>query len=188
MSVESIAIALHHSRAKGSAKLILLGIANHDGDGGAWPSVATLKKYAGGLDRRGIQRALQTLEDLGEIKRHIQAGGTTDMVDALRPNFYEFLITCPPHCDHSRNHRDTRKALISFEEEGDLYPAVSAPPGGVSTAPPAVSAPPKPSLNQTTQLKEKTQVNRAPEIHEYDKETGWCLRCIHPAHRLEIAS
>lgn len=188
MSVESIAIALHHSRAKGSAKLILLGIANHDGDGGAWPSVATLKKYAGGLDRRGVQRALQTLEELGEIKRLIQAGGTADMVDALRPNYYEFLLSCPAYCDHSRNHRDTRKPLVTFEEELDSYPAVSAPPGGVSTAPPAVSAPPKPSLKPITGLnKEPHVLNRVRECR-FDENTGWCLTCVHPAHRLEQAS
>lgn len=188
MSVESIAIALHHSKAQGTARLILIGIANHDGDGGAWPSVSSLKKYAGGIDRRAIQRALQKLEELGEIRRHIQAGGTTDMVDALRPNFYEFLLTCPSYCDHSRNHRDTRKALISFNEEVDSYPAVVAPPGGVSTAPPAVVAPPKPSLNPTTQFKKETQVNSTPTIHEYDDVTGWCLKCVHPAHRFELVS
>ena len=184
MSIESMAIALHHSRAKGTAKLVLLGIANHDGDGGAWPSVASLKRYAGGIDRRAIQRALQTLEELGEIKRRIQAGGTVDMVDALRPNYYEFLLTCPAHCDHTRNHRDVRKALISFETEDDLDPAVVAPPGGHDTARGAVVAPPKPSSNLTTQLKKKTLVNSAAE-HVYAEDTGWCLTCTYPAHRLE---
>lgn len=184
MSIESMAIALHHSRAKGTAKLVLLGIANHDGDGGAWPSVASLKKYAGGVERRNIQRALQTLEELGEIKRRIQAGGTVDMVDALRPNYYEFLLTCPPHCDHSRNHRDIRKPLISFETESDTDPAALTPPGDVYAARPAALTPPKPSSNLTTQLKEKTLVNRAAS-HVYAEDTGWCLTCTYPAHRME---
>jgi hypothetical protein len=182
--VESMAIALHHSRAKGTAKLILLGIANHDGDGGAWPSIGTLKRYAGGIDRRAIQRALTSLEDLGEIKRHIQAGGTAEMVNALRPNYYEFLLSCPAYCDHSRNHRDVRKPLISLDDPLETDPAVVAPPGGGSTAPPAVVAPPKPSLNQTTQLKKETHVIARETKHIY-AETGWCLTCVHPAHRLE---
>ena len=67
MSVESMAIALHHSRSKGTAKVVLLGIANHDGDGGAYPTVATLAKYAN-VSRANVQKALTKLESLGEIQ------------------------------------------------------------------------------------------------------------------------
>lgn len=183
-----MAIALHHSKAKGTAKLLLLGIANHDGDGGAWPSISTLKRYAGGIDRRAIQRALQTLEELGEIKRHIQAGGTLDMAKSLRPNYYEFLLKCPDWCDHSRNHRDVRKPLISFEEESDIDPAVTAPPGGHSTAGGAVTAPPKPSLELIKRLNKETYVvNRASESEHSYADSGWCITCVFPnEHRKEI--
>jgi DNA-binding GntR family transcriptional regulator len=80
MSVESMAIALHHSRAKGTAKLVLIGIANHDGDGGAWPSVDTLAKYAG-VHRRNVQRALQQLEELHEIEIVRNGGGDHSIAD-----------------------------------------------------------------------------------------------------------
>ena len=111
MTIESIAIALHHSHSKGTAKLVLIGIANHDGDGGAWPAVATLAKYAG-VDRRNVQRAIDTLESLGEIKRIRGAGGNHETAEHRRPNLYRFLLTCPPNCDRSAHHRTPRQAAV----------------------------------------------------------------------------
>jgi hypothetical protein len=104
MSVESVAIALHHSRAKGSAKLVLIGIANHDGDGGAFPKIATLAKYAN-IHPRNVVKCLNTLGALGEIIIHQNAGGTLKTPDSIRPNLYEFILSCPPDCDRTKNHR-----------------------------------------------------------------------------------
>lgn len=110
MSVEAIAIVLHHSRATGTAKLVLIGIANHDGDGGAWPTKETLAKYAGvSPDGDNVRKAVKRLRALGEVRVHVQAGGTRDCPDEIRPNRYDILVTCPPWCDRSREHRDTRK-------------------------------------------------------------------------------
>lgn len=127
MSIESIAIAFNHSRASGNAKVVLLGIANHDGDGGAWPSIATLSKYAGGLNRRNVIRAIERLEDLGEVRRDVMGGGNANTPEHLRPNLYHFLLRCPPHCDRSSQHRDTRKPLVSFDP-------VAAAPGDDASA------------------------------------------------------
>ena len=107
MSVEALAAVLHHSRAKGTAKLVLVGIANHDGDGGAWPTVATLAKYAG-CEPRSVQRAIQSLVGKGELRVLVQAGGTADLADHRRPNQYRVLVACPPWCDRTTQHRDTR--------------------------------------------------------------------------------
>ena len=104
MSVESVAIALHHSRAKGSAKLVLIGIANHDGDGGAFPKIATLAKYAN-IHPRNVVKCLNTLGALGEIIIHQNAGGTLKTPDSIRPNLYEFILSCPDDCDRTKNHR-----------------------------------------------------------------------------------
>lgn len=104
MSVESMAIALHHSRATGAAKIILIGIANHDGDGGAWPSIATLAKY-GNVTPRAAQKAIEKLIALGEIHRHIQQGGTLHTPNHARPNRYTFTLVCPPGCDRTSAHR-----------------------------------------------------------------------------------
>lgn len=133
MSIESVAIALHHSRARGTAKLVLIGIANHDGDGGAWPSLATLAKYAG-VDPRNVRKALRELEALGEIRTHIQAGGTGQGPAYERPNLYDFLLCCPTDCDRSTRHRVT-------------YPPDESVPRGRTPASgaPRTDASPKPS-------------------------------------------
>jgi DNA-binding transcriptional regulator YhcF (GntR family) len=76
MSNEAMAIALHHSRSSGTTKLVLLGIANHDGDGGAWPSLATLATYAGGVSERTVSRAIGELVELGEVLKKAAEKGT----------------------------------------------------------------------------------------------------------------
>jgi hypothetical protein len=104
MSVESMAVVLHHSPAKGTDKVILLGIANHDGDGGAWPAVATLAKYAN-IDTRGVQKVLARLEESGQITRYVQEGGTLAMRNGQRPNRYVINVVCPVDCDRTTSHR-----------------------------------------------------------------------------------
>lgn len=107
MSVEALAVVLHHSRAKGTHKLVLLGIANHEGDGGAWPSVPTLARYAN-VSERHVQRSLAWLVGHGEVEVALQAGGGLGLADHSRPNRYRVLVTCPGWCDRSAQHRDTR--------------------------------------------------------------------------------
>lgn len=145
MSIEAMAIALHHSRATGTAKLVLLGIASHDGDGGSWPSRATLAKYAGIRDQGAIRKAVNTLIDLREVRRHINGGGGPDRADYLRPNRYEFLLECPPHCDRSSQHRDTRRAARYMPRYLDIpgldYPADSETPGANQPPHPADDQP-----------------------------------------------
>jgi hypothetical protein len=104
VSIESVAIALHHSKSRGSAKLVLLGIANHDGDGGAFPKIATLAKYAH-IHPRNVVKALNHLGELGEIIIHQSQGGTARTPDYVRPNLYEFILECPAECDRTKNHR-----------------------------------------------------------------------------------
>ncbi len=112
MSIESMAIALHHSKATGTAKLVLLGIANHDGDGGAWPTIDTLARYAN-CDRRSVQRALDRLEQLGEVRRIFQDGGDHNIADHRRPNRYQILVQCPATCDRTRHHRTSHELVFS---------------------------------------------------------------------------
>ena len=66
MSVEAISLVLNYSQATGRAKLVLIGIANHLGDQGAWPSIATLARYAN-VDTRSVQRDIKKLVELGEL-------------------------------------------------------------------------------------------------------------------------
>ena len=92
MSVESISKVLNADLdCTPTQKLILVGIANHDGDGGAWPSVKTLARYAG-IKERAVQYALTELEKKGYIVRHLNQGGTARTKDHSRPNLYELQI------------------------------------------------------------------------------------------------
>lgn len=104
MSIESIAACLHHSKATGSDKLVLLGIANHDGDGGAWPSITTLSKYAN-ISERSVKTCIQNLINMGEIVCHVNKGGNADTRADRRPNRYDILVSCPKECDGSTKHR-----------------------------------------------------------------------------------
>lgn len=213
MSVEQMAIALHHSRAKGTARLILIGIANHDGDGGAWPSVATLAKYAGITDRRNVQRALASLESLGEIRRLVSAGGDHSMADYMRPNLYRVLLRCPPGCDRSAQHR-----MPKDDPAPDLWkdPPAYSPPPGESAAPHASPAPPEPSPNQISKepdVSTDTHAGRsvapwaAPKArprppalqwitdrcpgdwqhgqHQLGRQSGKCLNCYETPHKID---
>ncbi|MGG7466032.1 helix-turn-helix domain-containing protein [Plantibacter sp. YIM 135347] len=162
-----MAIALHHSRAKGATKLILIGIANHDGDGGAWPSMSTLAKY-GHVTERNAQKAVADLESLGEVRRIISGGGTRETADHLRPNLYKFLLSCPADCDRSKHHRRRNDAVMP-----DLFSGLST---GVSQATPGVAddgggvsqATPEPSLNPITNSQEKTQVIAQARVGGYE--------------------
>jgi hypothetical protein len=100
-----MAVVLHHSRATGTAKLVLLGIANHDGDGGAWPSVDTLAVYAN-ASPRAVQYVLRELEANGELAVALQDGGSRGPVH-LRPNRYVVQVACPATCDRTARHRCT---------------------------------------------------------------------------------
>jgi len=89
VSIERVALVLKKSwGVPGTAKLILIGIANHDGDGGAWPSIDTLAAYAE-VDRRGVQRHLSTMSEKGILTVHTNRGGTDATPVDRRPNRYE---------------------------------------------------------------------------------------------------
>ena len=188
MSIESVATALHHSKAKGTAKLVLIGIANHDGDGGAFPAMATLARYAG-VDIRNARAAVRKLEELGEIRTYDHGGELPDRPRNYQPNRYEFLVKCPDHCDRTKNHRDARKPLLSMEYSSDEFIRSENHSSDEFITPARMQASDKPSINHITQFKKETHVNRAIKMHEYDSVTGWCVMCNYPnEHRLEQAS
>lgn len=155
MSIESMTIALHHSRAVGTPKVVLLGIANHDGDGGSWPSVATLTKYAG-VSRGNVQKAISRLEELGEIRRYVQDGGTASMLNHLRPNRYEVTLRCPPGCDRSRSHNVGSADHVAFDPTERAGEFIEGPWGIASEAPRGIAdeAPPRIASEALTVLSE----------------------------------
>ena len=176
MSVEAIAVVLHHSKAKGTDKLVLIGIANHEGDGGAWPSVETLAKY-GDVDERTVRRSLRRLEKLGEITTHVQAGGPSGIPAWRRPNRYAIHVDCPPTCDRTRWHRT--KSLP--QAPGDLWTT-----GGTPTSPPdahvptpltPTSPPPLTPTSPETSIETNHEAGSSPEVTT-DRAGERCSVCF----------
>lgn len=64
-----------HSRSDGRARLVLLAIADHQGEIGAWPSIATLARMVNSSER-SVQRDIQYLQDIGELKVEFQNAPT----------------------------------------------------------------------------------------------------------------
>lgn len=89
MSIESVSRALNvdDARLTTTERFVLVGMANHDGDGGCWPAIATLARYTG-ITERSVQRAIGRLETLGYVTRQIGEGGTHQTRNDRRPNRY----------------------------------------------------------------------------------------------------
>lgn len=65
-----------HSQATGRARLVLLAIADHQGEIGAWPSLETLAKMVN-ASTRSVQRDIEYLQELGELKVDYQNAPTS---------------------------------------------------------------------------------------------------------------
>jgi hypothetical protein len=68
---------------------VLLGIANHLGDHGAWPSISTLARYANASER-SVKRDIQELVQLGELKVELQNAPTKTQ---YKTNLYWITIS-----------------------------------------------------------------------------------------------
>lgn len=157
MSVEAMAVVLHHSRASGAAKIILLGIANHEGDGGSWPSIETLAKYAN-INVRNTRIAIRKLQQMGEVRVDVQAGGHAHTPPAERTNRYQILVRCPPECDRTTAHRVPKRAVdnptvVSAMGASDPRSLATAPVAGdpdplsPETAEPSLNHPEQPAVH-----------------------------------------
>jgi hypothetical protein len=89
MSIEAMTLVLNHSKAQGRAKLVLIGIANHQGDNGAWPSIETLARYANASER-SVMRDIQELEQMGEL---IVERNAAPISARYKPNLYWVNVT-----------------------------------------------------------------------------------------------
>jgi hypothetical protein len=88
VSIEAVSLVLNKSKATGRAKLVLLGIANHLGDQGAWPAISTLARYANASER-SVKRDIQELIDLGELRVEVQNAPTQNQ---YKTNLYWITI------------------------------------------------------------------------------------------------
>lgn len=140
MSIAALTLSLYHSKATYSTRLVLIAIANFEGEYGAYPSHDTIGRLAGGLNRRTVQRAIDELIELGEITE-IRRDGIT--------NLYKLSIACPDDCDRTTNHKKIRGGGV--QTAGGLETAGGS---GLQTAGGAVSRPPEPLLNQNKTVRE----------------------------------
>lgn len=119
MSIEALSATLHHSTAKGTAKLVLMGIAWHTGDDptlGCYPSQAVLAAYANTTVRQ-VRRCLLELEEIGELEimLHDGRGHRPDR----KTNRYWIRLDCPEWCDNTLNHREIE--IIESSTGGHLW-------------------------------------------------------------------
>jgi hypothetical protein len=103
MSIEAMVGALNHSKAQGAAHIVLLNIANHQGEQGAWPSIPTLARLAKVSDRR-VQQILNELVAMGELRVDPRAAG----YGSIKTNRYWVTLTCPATCDGTFAHREVK--------------------------------------------------------------------------------
>jgi hypothetical protein len=71
MSIEISNAVWRESKSTGRARLVLLAIADHQGEIGAWPSIETIAKMVNSSER-SVQRDIQELVALGELEVHVQ--------------------------------------------------------------------------------------------------------------------
>jgi len=129
MSIEALTVVLHHSKAKPTAKLVLLGIANHyhpDDDRGAWPSQETLSKYSN-VSERQVRNLIDELVSLGELAVEAYGGQSQTR---NKPNRYWIRLQCPDDCDGTMNHRprpETQSPTTGNLVFDDRKPGVARP-------------------------------------------------------------
>jgi len=89
MSIEIMNAVWRHSKADGRARLVLLAIADHQGEMGAWPSLATLAKMVNASER-SVQRDIDYLQQIGELEVHYQQAPTRNH---YKSNLYFVKLT-----------------------------------------------------------------------------------------------
>lgn len=114
MSIESLSWALNTPGVSSAERLVLIGVANHDGDGGAWPSMATLARYAC-VTERSVQRTIEGLVAKGFMSVGLNEGGTLRTRRDRRPNRYVL-------------HRRGDASVGSHDERGDAGDAHGVTP------------------------------------------------------------
>ncbi len=63
------------SKSDGRARLVLLAIADHQGEIGAWPSIRRIAQMVNSSER-SVQRDIQYLQKIGELRIEVQNAPT----------------------------------------------------------------------------------------------------------------
>lgn len=110
MSKEAMSAVLHHSKASPHAKLVLMAIAYHENDTGAWMSQSTLARLCN-MSERTVRRHVAELRDLFEIDVLPGEGAGSG---ARMTNRYFIILDCPENCDRSFTHKESSAEVIAL--------------------------------------------------------------------------
>lgn len=102
-----------NSKATGRARLVLLAIADHQGELGAWPSIATLARMTNSSER-SIKRDIQELMALGELRVESQAA---PIGGQYKTNLY--WVTLPGVTEMSSGVTDSASGVTDLVNRGD---------------------------------------------------------------------
>jgi hypothetical protein len=200
VTVEAISVVLHHSKSRGTAKLVMIGIANHDGDGGSWPSMMRLATYAG-VDISQVKRALPKLVELGEIEIVGNGGGQVNTPEHMRTNLYKLNVRCPSNCDGTTQHRrlclecdeplpfaryrfdrHTRCERQAIDAAVDNYPGALAHRGALAPSTPVRGRPtnlPKTTSTPNNSIPPEVTARESVECeHAWVEHRGVPWRCV----------
>lgn len=119
MSIQVMQAVWQHSQSTGRARTVLLAIADHQGEIGAWPSIQTLAKMVNASER-SVQRDIQELVELGELKVELQNAPTRQQ---YKSNLY--WVTLPGVTDLPSG--------VTESESGVTDSASGVTAGGVQT-------------------------------------------------------
>ena len=171
MSWQATSCVLEHSKSYGSARLVLLAIADHADrvSWEAWPSVKTIAREAN-YDQRTVQRALNELVKSGELERTIQGAPLGQIPLEKRPNLYQMrcpTAKChPPTIEHS-----------ALENPSDGVTPVTQP-GDTSVANRVTPTSPKPSLEPSKKQQADPSKRGAETQAEYEKASDVIARVV----------
>lgn len=116
------------SQSRGSARLVMLALADHANDAGeAWPSLSRLAQMCN-IDRSGVIRHLAALEEAGEIKRQPGNGRNTRYLIILtsrnsatsRKNATSRTSATPPVAPVHKTSRTSATLTIKNHQEPSL--------------------------------------------------------------------
>jgi len=113
MSIEIMNAVWRQSQSTGRARLVLLAIADHQGEIGAWPSIATLARMVNASER-SVQRDINELVLLGELEVHTQAAPSRGQ---YKSNLYWVIL--PGVTNNDSGVTDSRSGVT------DLTPGVT---------------------------------------------------------------
>jgi hypothetical protein len=89
MSIEIMNAVWRESKSDGRARLVLLAIADHQGEIGAWPSIKRLAQMVNASER-SVQRDIQYLQKIGELRVEVQNAPTQGQYKSNR-----YWVTLP---------------------------------------------------------------------------------------------